>query len=244
MRKILNNFYKALKAWIPQHIKNKDVLAFYEILRHFSNISEKRIEKNAKINEGLLYNSKSILKSGDYIENQGEWEVVQFGSLKEHNMKYSGCEIIATYNALMALGEAVSGEMMVNLISGYERDGAALNGDFGVSPVAIEDYFKNRGYDVSITTSKEIDTINNIGVKSDTVIVTAYNDQHDITAQVHTVSITKEADGKYCIHNSYYYDKHNGTYVSRRGFDTLQNAINGMSSDASVISVIGISKPK
>lgn len=135
---------------------------------------------------------------------------------------------------------------MVDLISGYEEDGAALNGDFGVSPVAISDYFKDNNYDVTVLMSRNKTEINALGENSETVIVTAYNNQKDIMAQVHTVSITKDENDKYFVHNSYTLDSHNN-YVSKgkdksgNGFDTLQDAIEGMSSDAAVISVIGLS---
>lgn len=235
---------KKLKAFIPQHIKSKRVLSFYEILRRFHMISKKRIKKNAITNQNLLCNSEEILKPAQYIENQAEWKKVQFGSFYKHNMKFSGCEIMATYNALMNLGEEVSGQTMVELISHFERDGSALNGNIGVSPVAIADFFKNSGYDVTMITDKDKSIINHLGQRNDTTIVTVYNNQQDITAQVHTVSITKEKDGKYFIHNSYHYDTHKSAYVSRGGYDTLQDAIDGISLDASVISVIGISSLK
>lgn len=243
IKALFREFYKDPKAFIPQNIKNEGVLSFYETLRQHNSISEKRIADNAETNKKLLCGSDVILKAGQYIENQNEWKPVQFGSFKEHNMQYSGCEIIATYNALMALGEEVSGQTMVDLISSYERDGAALNGDFGVAPVAIADYFKNCDYDVSMTTSKDKNTINKIGEKSDTIIVTVYNNQQDITAQVHTLSITKEANGKYSVHNSYNYDDKKSKYTSQGGYNTLQDAINGTSTDALAISIIGISKP-
>ncbi len=233
---------KKLKAWIPQHIKNEKVLLFYEILRRLNMITKQRIKKNALMNQKLLCNSAEILKPEKYIENQAQWGKVQFGSFYKHNMKFSGCEIIATYNALMNLGEEVSGQTMVTLISNYEGDGAALNGNIGVSPNAIADFFKNSGYHVSLLTEKDRNIINNLGKRSDTTIVTVYNNQKDITAQVHTVSITREEDEKFSIHNSYHYNTRKGAYVSRGGYDTLQDAIDGISSNTSVISVIGIQR--
>ena len=129
---------------------------------------------------------------------------------------------------------------MVELISNFEKEGATLSGNFGVSPVAIADLFKRGGYDVTMITDKDKNIINHLGQKSDTVIMTAYNNGQDITAQVHTVSISKEEEGKYFIHNSYHYNTNKSAYVSLGGYDTLQDAIDGMSSNASVICVIGI----
>ncbi|MDE6388724.1 MAG: hypothetical protein K2L82_13075 [Lachnospiraceae bacterium] len=101
-------------------------------------------------------------------------------------MSYSGCEIIATYNALKALGEPVSEQTAVDLIAMYENNGAVLGGKFGSSPYAIEDYFKEQGYDVVTTTSQDSAIINKIGESCDTVIVNAYNNKDDITAMIHT----------------------------------------------------------
>ena len=122
-------------------------------------------------------------------------------------MSYSGCEIIATYNALSALGESTSADTMVKLISTYEKDGAALFGEFGTSPHAIEKYMKNAGYQVQTTTSTDAEKINAIGDNSDVIIATVYNDKNDITRQIHTVCITKTPEGNYVAHNT---GKYNG----------------------------------
>ena len=248
MEGIFKNIVEFIRAFIPQRIKNETVLKTYEFLRRRSAVPSKRIKSNEKVNRATLCNPEcKILEPDNYVENQHEWKDVQFGSWKRHNMQYSGCEIIATYNALLALGEKVSGRTMVNLISHYEADGAALNGDFGVSPTAIFDYFENRGYDVSITYSKDKAVINSLGENSDTIIATVYNDRKNIMKEVHTVCITKDADKKYFIHNSYVKDGRN-VYVRKgkcgkgEGFDTVQEAAVNVSPDSSIICVIGISR--
>ena len=80
-----------------------------------------------------------------------------------------------------------------------------------------------------------------IGEQYDTVIVTAYNDVNDITKQVHTVSITKETDGTYSVHNVGKKTTQ-GIYVSKKGYSTLQEAIENISNQRPcAINVIGIS---
>jgi len=161
-------------------------------------------------------------------------------------MKYSGCEIIATYNALVDLGVNLSNnfngnDAMVNLISYFEENGAMLNGDFGVAPMEIEKYFKNNGYNVTSTSSTNEDRINNLGTNSETVIVTVYNDQNDIMRQVHTVCVTKDASGYYTIHNAYKMNAAN-KYIEMGGYNTLSDAISAISTDPKSIYTIGINK--
>jgi hypothetical protein len=247
-KSLFKNIAEFIRAFIPQRIKNGTVLKTYEFLRSKSSIPPKRIKSNAKANRTVLCSPEChILKPDSYIENQHEWNDVKFGSWKKHNMRYSGCEIIATYNALLALGEKVSGRTMVKLISHYEADGAALNGDFGVSPTAIFDYFENKGYDTEITYSKDETVINKLAESSDTVIATVYNDRMDIMKAVHTVCITKDTDNKYLIHNAYAKDGQ-GVFVRKgrggkdEGFDTLQEAAVNVASGSALICAVGISR--
>ena len=229
------------KAFIPQNIDNKTVLDAFDVMRGANFISDKVIEENAIANKAELMNAGYIPRRGECIENQALWGKVQFGNSPNSNMSYSGCEIIATYNALSALGEPTSADTMVSLISGYERDGAALNGEFGVAPRAIADYFIKEGYSVDMTVSTDAATINKLGENSNVVIATVYNNQNDITQMVHTVCITKTDEGKYVVHNAYKQDK-KGNYVETEAA-TFEKAIQCIGSDPAAISVIGIKQP-
>ena len=60
-------------------------------------------------------------------------------------MKYSGCEIIAVYNAMLDLGRKSSLEDMAELITAFEERGAALKGEWGVAPHAITNYWTPAG---------------------------------------------------------------------------------------------------
>ena len=234
------------KALIPQEISNGTFLSIYDALTKLSDIPESVIKQNAIDNAKLLSGTNTPLSATDYIENQSQWGNVKFGEGNKTNIAGSGCGIIATYNALNALGETTTSQTMVDLISYYEHDGAVMGGAWGVSPEAIENYFIGQGYDVTSTSEKGMLTINMIGEQYDTVIVTAYNDAYDITQQVHTVSITKETDGTYSVHNVNEYDSGQNKYVCRDnngvGYSTLMDAINSISlTEPSSINVIGIS---
>lgn len=214
------------------------------VSRKSAAVIEKHKVQNMKIllNGSPENNGTAIYAENAYIENQNVWQEVKFGA---SDMRYSGCEIIAVYNALRALGEPVSERTVVDLIALYEQDGAVLGGKFGTSPYALEEYFKRNGYDVIMTTGREPSEINRIGERCDTVIVNAYNNRNDITAMIHTVSITREREGTYSVHNAYYIDNKkagNDKYASKDGYGTLQEAIDAISKYAPLsIAVIGIS---
>lgn len=201
-------------------------------------------EKEVKeIKEKIFYTE------GEYIENQAQWGGVKFGSKEEEiSMSTSGCGVMAAYNARIALGEDVSSQTMVEMISEFEKE-ALGGGAYGVSPGAVYNYFGDRGYEVNITCSTDCDVINNLGEQNDTIIVTAYNNKNDIDQMVHNVSITKNAEGKYEVHNAYLWSKKEGKYVcddnEGKGYDSVQEAIDGMGSgNAKALCVIGISNPE
>ncbi len=260
--KAIKSFYK----FVPQKVDNKVVLNVYELWRHVSNMQGKVnvsmisnvpgevIEQNAINNTTVLTDETSKSKSvafyieGEYIENQALWDTVKFGSGEKTSMSSSGCGVMATYNALLALGEGGTVQTVVELISEFEEDGILGDGGFGVSPGKISDCLEERGYDVSVTSSTDPQTINQLGEQSDTIIVTAYNDKENLEEMVHNVSITKDENGKYAIHNAYFITEE-GKYGckdnDKKGYDTLQEAIDNMSNrEPKAICVIGISKPE
>lgn len=248
---VLNNF---IKSFIPKHIKNDTVLAVYDLLRRKTNrISESVIRQNAVENSRLLHSENrlyivqdipdSITSQHLYIENQAQWEEIKFGKGKKANMSYCGCGVIAVYNALAALQESISPDIdiIVGLISSFERDGAALNGKFGVAPCAIYNYFKDKGYETVAVTDNNIEVINRIGKDFCAVVVTAYNNKNDITDMIHTVCITKRENGEYVIHNGYRKNEVSGIWEENRtGMFTLADAISKIGRDSAAICIIGI----
>lgn len=205
------------------------------------------VENHKKHNMDILLNGspgkngtiKQIYKAGEYIENQSDWGNVRFG---RSDMAYSGCEILATCNALTALGETVSAQTVADMIAMYECYGAVLGGRFGTSPYALEEYFRQQGYRVETTTSTDTAQINAIGAGSDTVIVNAYNNKNDIMAMIHTVSITRDKKEKFSVHNAYYRDQTN-QFAAKGSYGSLQEAVHAISNrNPESIVVIGISK--
>lgn len=245
---------KIVKSFIPKHIKNSTVLAVYDFLRQKTNsISERVIQQNAAENRRLLHSKNQPYIPQDvsdgsrdkhfYIENQARWEAIKLGKGRQSSMSYSGCGVIAAYNALAALQEKVSPDTMIGLISSFERDGAALNGRLGIAPRAIDDYFKDRGFQTAVVTEYNIEETNRIGKEYDVVIVTAYNNKNDITDKIHTVCITKRENGEYVIHNGYRKNAVSGTWEENRtGMFALAEAIPKIGRDSSAISVIGINR--
>lgn len=141
-----------LKGFIPQNIPNETVLGTLEgaarletwmkqpiflfpesfpipILRPTTLITAAAIERHKEYNLDILIKESQkkdgIYATGEYIENQFYWKDIKFGI---SDMSYSGCEIMATYNALKALGEPVSEQTVVDLIAMYEADGAVFGG--------------------------------------------------------------------------------------------------------------------
>ena len=155
-------------------------------------------------------------------------------------MKYSGCEIIATYNALKTLGKADSPDFMAELIGEYEKHGAALWGEFGVSPLAICAYLKKQGFSV-VTAKKDDRSLDMADSRCQIFIATVYNDAKDITAQIHTVCITKDKN-RYILHNAYRKNQ-KGAYVASVPYATLKEAISHISGqEAKMICLIGIER--
>ena len=237
-----------LKSFIPRYVPNAVVLWVMNVISLFSGLSKKSIRRNqehnreALIGKGESQSDKPVFTSDAFIENQSQWSSLRFGS--KYQMSYSGCEVIAVYNALFSLGKKISGAELAELISVFEKNGLVGKGKFGVSPRAAYQYFKKLGYQVTMSNSKDASVINAIGAQNDTIIVTVYNDKDDITKQIHTVNVSKDSTGKYHVHNGYKVRmdaKREMCYVSAGPYDTLDAAVKGMArGNAAVISVIGI----
>lgn len=230
-----------IKAWIPQTISNATLhrcLGVCGCLR----VLGKRVEQNRVHNLRTLAEaaaSKSFYERNKPIENQSQWGAVRFGRF---SMDFSGCEIIATYNALLDLGRTLSEEDMADLIGAYERKGALLFGGFGVAPRAVYRYFLEQGYEAEMTDSVRREDINAIGEQYDALLITVYNDARDITQQIHTMNVSKDGEGQYFLHNSYRRDA-DGRYVKGETQGTLWDVIESIQGGkAAPIGVIGVRK--
>lgn len=232
---------KWLAAIIPRYVSNRVLLRVYRLLALVSVprfVREKHFRENCerleKTNWNFWYERDAL------IENQREWEEIRFGVGRRQSMSYAGCEIIATYNARKALGDQLSKRDMAELIGAYEKRGAALWGAFGVAPTAIVAYLKNRGYTVETADGANGAAVAEIAKNHRVMIATVYNDKNDITAQIHTICITKNADGGFVIHNAYHRDE-KGRFRESRPYRTFQEAAAHLSGrNPKLIYMIGI----
>ena len=225
------------------HIPNRCMMNIVKLCA-MAKVSGEQIDKNAVINGEKLGKMRGFT-AGGYIENQAEWGEIRYGL---STLAFSGCEIMAVYNALHALGKEMTPQDMVELISAFERMGAVRRGKWGSSYYAVYHYFVEHEFETVFTCSRDVKRINEIGERCDTVVLTAYNNQYDIRSMIHTISVTKDENGHYTMHNAYKRNR-DGKYAAYGGdmrIDSLQKVINLMSSNglASPICVIGISNPE
>lgn len=230
-----------IASLIPRYVSNRVMLMLYRLFSILGVprfVREKHFRENCerleKTNWNFWYERDAL------IENQREWEKICFGVGRRQSMSYAGCEIIATYNARKALGDQLSKRDMAELIGAYEKRGVALWGAFGVAPTAIVAYLKNRGYTVETADGANEAAVENIAENHRVMIATVYNDKNDITAQIHTICITKNADGGFVIHNAYHRDE-KGRFRESRPYRMFQEAAAHLSGrNPKLIYMIGI----
>lgn len=226
---------------IPRYVSNRVLLTVYRLLALLGVprfVRKKHYRQNLARLEETNWGFWNLPEA--YIENQSEWGNIRFGVGRHLSMRYAGCEIIATYNACKALGGPVSKRRMAELISAYEARGAALWGAFGVAPTAIAAYFKKNGFAVQTADGADEAAVKEVAQNHKIMIATAYNDKNDITAQIHTVCITKNREGKFVLHNAYRQDER-GQYRESLPYKTLQEAAAHISHrESKLICLIGI----
>lgn len=223
-------FQKVL-AFIPGQVNNKTVVAAFEAMRAEQKLLGKKFDHLAENKKAFAKHKAAIEKHKGYVEDQNNYTDVAYGSAK---MQASGCEIFATYNALYNL----HGKHVIDLpdmIDEYEKDGMVLNGNFGTAPKAIADYLTKKGYKAEMETEPE--KFDRLGKDSESLILTMYNDENDISQEVHTINISKGKDGKYTAHNTYCNGKVLGPFGSVT--ETIANINSGK---AKGISLIGVRK--
>jgi len=211
---------KRLFAFIPQKVNNRTVLRVLELLRR-----RRPVPEPASPALSAPYGEPC-----SFIEDQHSYAALPYG---RSNMALAGCEVIAVYNALLALtGRQDAG--LPALIAGFEQNGMVLHGHFGTSPGALAEFFARRHYKVRFSAlAAEFDSI---AAAADVSLLTFYNDARDIRAQIHTVCITRSPEG-FLAHNFYC----NGTLPPAAGSISALLSAAGHG-QAKGISIIGISK--
>lgn len=156
------------------------------------------------------------------------------------------CEVIAVYNALTQLGNGTPSVDLPKLLYDFSKDGIVLNGCFGTSPVSVNNYLNDIGYDTDMLVGDDIydDNVQQLQDNYDTYILTAYNEAGNVEAMIHTVSITCDGEPKqYYVHNNNSYDSQQKKYGEEylEGYNSLQEAIDAFNDGkGDPISVIGI----
>lgn len=218
------------------------ILSLFTLIKISGKQREENLTANKKVLEAAACEKNGFFCPSRFIENQNEWKNVRFGC---STMQYSGCEVMAVYNALLDLGNKMTAQSVVEIISAFEKKGAEMRGRWGCSPKSIYKYLARRGYQVTMTTHANPDTINAMGANSHSVIITAYNDKNDVRNMIHTISITKDSLGNYTLHNAY--KRINGQYAAYSKNNTIKSlwdAVGAISQgQAAPICVIGINFP-
>lgn len=194
------------------------VLFGMELLRLIQKTFGKNIAASSmSAGDSSSKSSAEISRAPMYIENQHSLSNIPFGKA---DMAGCGCEVIAVYNAILALGGSGKVKSLNELIHVFEKDGMLLNGKFGTSPKALRDFLIRENYDIRYTSSQG--KFDEIARASSTCIITFFNDKYDIRKQIHTVCLTKE-NGKYIAHNLHCNGKVYGPYSSVTEFITSIN---------------------
>ena len=216
------------KSFLQKNVSNNALLLFFELMR--KNFSKKNYPGNLDHNKQAFETHKSVIKSNNgYIEDQHNYKDMKYGY---KTIAYSGCEIIAVYNSLYYLtkDENIDFPQMIDY---FEHDGILIDGEFGTTPRALEEYINSKGYRTQ--SSYDIKDYDKIGDKCDVFIITFYNNKEDIMDMIHTVALTKEGK-KFHIHN-------NGRNSHQIGYNSITELLekinNGKAKD---IFLIGINK--
>lgn len=222
-----------LYEYVPNHVNDASLLAVFTLLT-LDNMSDFTILEHYVVNL-VGWNEYMADHSADvYIEHQGAMK--DFLYYGKYTADYNACEVIAVYNALVAMNDGVSPVDFPTLLATFEGNGIMLEGDFGTDPTSLYLYFDANGYDVDMLYGGSIkdSKLDKMQGEYDTYILTAYNDGDNLGEQIHTISITAEEvdnETKYVIHNA-----GDDTF-----YDSLADAVNSYNDGISEpISVIGI----
>ena len=115
--------------------------------------------------------------------------------------------------------------------------------------MALVDYLnENTYYTINYTTTTDYSEIEKIGNRSDTIIVTLYNEKDDLEKQIHTINIEKVTDdaGKTVFYNHNVWARDvNDEFCRSDPYYSLEDAIKDShhTNNSAPIMVMGISKP-
>lgn len=215
----IQSFFAAL---IPTLVRNGAIINVFEVMRRLQRLIRRQNEtiriRNRVHNEEVVSRYKAGVGGRlGYIENQNAFSNLRYG---KSTVKYSGCEVIATFNALVDLTKDKDLSFPA-LIAEFERDGMVMAARFGTAPKAVADFFIRHGYATTFSTREE--EFDRIADDNDSMILTMYNDRKDIMQEIHSIYISRE-HGKLVAHNVYGNGRVVGPYAS---LSELLRNING-----------------
>ena len=171
-----------------------------------------------------------------YVERQPDLTWLKYGKANalERKLFFGGreltaaensCEVIATYNALLALerererngGKKRKHRSLPDLLYLFSTRGICAKGVFGTSPKALERFFQKGNYRTASCKGKQIteEKLSEYQTEYEAFIMTAFNQGQNPFSMVHTMCITKEKEG---------YRRHNDT-VRAQYYPSLYEAV-------------------
>lgn len=213
-------------AYIPNHVNDTSLLFVYWLASLINTQSP------ADIMQHYLDNQAAWQARGDvdYIDNQSDFADIVYGN---YNVGSSGCGLVATYNVLYYLNGGGSNYPLPDIARAFEISGIALDGRIGTSIMSIEQYFGVNGYETNMLYGDNLTTPNLNQMEKDykAYLMLVYNNENDITAGMHYVSIIPNESGGYTVYNG----------SGQRNFDTLEEAVNGYNGgNAETVAVVGV----
>ena len=205
-----------LAAFIPRFVGAGAVTRFLSLVSVRIPVSQ----RNAHLAQNSIAWDQIWEKAmkGRYIEHQRELVDLYLGRLSADR---NACEVIATYNTMASLAAAEASwakkpekslrypwwdvtrrRTFPEMLWEFESYGLALAGYFGTAPGKIVKYLEKHGYETAMLTGRAVnpERVRALAGQYRAFVLMAYNDRDNIMAQIHTLSITKEAYG-FQVHN-------------------------------------------
>ena len=151
------------------------------------------------------------------LQGQGRAPVARlpFG---KYTMDYNGCEVLASYNALLLLGDPLP---LGAVAAWYELRGLFLAGAWGTHVLAIPRFFRARGYAPEVLYASSVRAPEDYDAAFDgaqAAVFSFWNSAQRLRAGVHTVSLSHRG-GRIAIDNLHSLDtRPNEAYASIADF--------------------------
>jgi len=160
-------------------------------------------------NSSIDFDFQSLIDN----QNQRPANLIRMGTTEGMNEGwYNGCGWIATYNALILLGNPKHPAEIVRYFE--ESGGTVFDGVFGTYPNTIESYLRSLGYSVSHTLLPQLTMDIDDAIKSSRVSILAYT--HTRAAHYIAIEYNEDLD-KFIIYN----DSFARTRSATLGFDSI-----------------------